>query len=142
MTLSKAISWSILTSVVVSMLFGLPNTISVFRFASDIAQISEFASVATIRLLGMAYVAVGFAITLKIPRNAVGWLFLASGLGFTAYSMVIEGSIVAVMVDVLDDSVWQSLLGSTSFVSLAALILVLVTLQLFPDGSLPSASKA
>jgi hypothetical protein len=142
MTLSKAISWSILTSVVVSMLFGLPNTISVFSFASDIALISEFASVATIRLLGMAYVAVGFAITLKMPQNAAGWLFLASGLGFTPYSMVIEGSIVAVMVDVLDDSVWQSLLGSTSFVSLAALILVLVTLQLFPDGSLPSASKA
>ena len=141
LTLPKAISWGILTLVIVSLLLGLPNTINVFRFASDSGQISEFASAAAIRLLGAASVAVGFAITLKMPRNAVGWLFLASGLGFTAYSMVIDGAVVAVMVDIRDDSVWPSLLGSTSFVSMGALVLVLVTLQLFPDGRLPSASR-
>jgi signal transduction histidine kinase len=85
----------------------------------------------------LGYVTAGAAIVARLPRNPIGWLFIAVGLGFllgglsdewVTYAMITEpGALFGV-----DVFVWMS-----SWISMAAALIPLIFI-LFPDGHPPS----
>jgi hypothetical protein len=135
-TLPAALSWGILAAVIVSILFSGPNAVRLLRYATDTGQVSDFVPLAVVKLLAVAFIAVGFVITLRIPRNAVGWSFIGVGAGFGVFSAITDGLVFAELADMAHSSIWDSVVGLPDFLSLFSLVLMLIALQLFPNGRL------
>jgi hypothetical protein len=92
-------------------------------------------------LTGFAFICsgLGLAITRRQPRNAVGWIFLVSGVcaagyelaeAYTAYAIVVRGGAIPA-------GEWAAWFGSWLWVPTTALIPTFLFL-VFPDGRLPS----
>jgi len=82
--------------------------------------------------------ALGLAIALRQPRNAVGWIFLVSAVCAGSYELAQTYSAYANLVDPgLPGGVWAAWLGSWLWLPATGLIPTFLLL-VFPDGRLPS----
>ncbi len=88
-------------------------------------------------LIILMYAAVGAVLARKLPRNPIGWLFLAVGLGLLLGGALTEYATNAFVTapDTLPFGSTAAWIGSWAFLFVGAIPLILV---LFPTGSPPS----
>jgi len=91
----------------------------------------------SVALFALAWATIGARIAARYPRNAVGWLMLAAGLGFGIIAVTQE----LVIASLREPSPVQSAEITVRFVRISAYITSLaagLTILLFPDGRLAS----
>jgi hypothetical protein len=91
----------------------------------------------SVALFALAWATIGARIAARYPRNAVGWLMLAAGLGFGIIAVTQELVIAAL----IGPNPVQSAEITVRFVRISAYFTSLaagLTVLLFPDGRLPS----
>jgi hypothetical protein len=122
------------------MLAGIPAAISLVRHLAGTSRTNDLVSIVTLRFLATSCVVVGFVVTQRLPGNAIGWLLLAAGVGFTTYFAATELALAAILVDGNVETAWLAVIALSWPLVIGAISLMLLALMLFPDGKLLSRS--
>jgi len=133
---------SVLVRRLASTLWAIATVLAIVAVVIVIASLSTPAPEAgylrgSVALFALAWGTIGARIAARYPRNAVGWLMLATGLGFGVIAVTQE----LVIASLRGPGLAQSPEITVRFVRISAYLTSLaagLTVLLFPDGRLPS----